>query len=112
MPAGHVWGDAAAAAGGGAGAEAASVEEMWRRLEWFLTRLVPVAEEAGVRLYRRGQHRPCVDLDQRIALCPYILWETIVYLDRIMHSLWCFSIGNWPFRVKRSNFPIYSIIPY
>jgi mannonate dehydratase len=35
-----------------AGAEAATVDEatLWQRLEWFLRELVPVAEEAGVRL--------------------------------------------------------------
>jgi mannonate dehydratase len=27
-----------------------SSDELWRRLQWFLERLVPVAEEAGVRL--------------------------------------------------------------
>ena len=30
--------------------ESATIEEMWERLTWFLERLVPVAEEAGVRL--------------------------------------------------------------
>eukprot|EP01052_Picozoa_sp_SAG31_P029982 SAG31_NODE_3034_length_4763_cov_8.243782_2_plen_363_part_00 len=35
---------------GAAGDESCTIEEMWLRLEWFLTRLVPVAEQAGVRL--------------------------------------------------------------
>ena len=35
---------------GADGDESCTVEEMWSRLEWFLRRLVPVAEQAGVRL--------------------------------------------------------------
>ena len=47
--------------------EAVEADEMWERLEYFLTRIVPVAEEAGVRLalhphdpptpYLRGEAR-------------------------------------------------------
>ncbi|NLX95363.1 MAG: TIM barrel protein [Rhodopirellula sp.] len=50
LPGGMVWNmrcDAAATEGH---VGPISHDELWRRLEWFLTRLVPVAEDSGVRL--------------------------------------------------------------
>jgi len=50
VPRGHAWGTKVAEDDGLAPDESATVEEMWERLTWFLERIVPVAEEAGVRL--------------------------------------------------------------
>lgn len=50
VPRGHAWGTKVAEDDGLAADESATVEEMWERLTWFLARIVPVAEEAGVSL--------------------------------------------------------------
>ena len=64
------------------------------------------------------QVRRCVDLDHRIAFPLYPMGETIVYLDRFMHWLWCFPMGNWAIFImdqgEMAQFPhnhVYSIIP-
>jgi mannonate dehydratase len=50
VPPGMVWNMRYDAAAGGRGIGNVSHDELWRRLQWYLERLVPVAEEAGVRL--------------------------------------------------------------
>ena len=50
VPPGMVWNMWYDAGDGAARLGDVSPEELWRRLGWYLERLVPVAEEAGVRL--------------------------------------------------------------
>jgi mannonate dehydratase len=50
VPAGMVWNMVYDPDAGAGEVENVPHEELWRRLQWYLERLVPVAEEAGVRL--------------------------------------------------------------
>lgn len=50
VPAGMVWNMRYEAGEGAREIDDVSHDELWARLQWFLERLVPVAEEAGVRL--------------------------------------------------------------
>lgn len=50
MPDGVVWNMRVREGKAGAAPVTVSDDELWQRLEWFLRELVPIAEEAGVRL--------------------------------------------------------------
>lgn len=62
IPDGEVWNFRVRTPRPGAGPVAVSEPELWERLAWFLTELVPVAEEAGVRLAAHPDDPPAPEL--------------------------------------------------
>lgn len=75
LPPGMVWNMWYDTSGASVGAADVSHEELWRRLEWFLQRLVPVAEEAGVRLAAHPDDPPFT----RLRGTPRLVYQPHMY---------------------------------
>ena len=64
--------------------KAATHDELWRRLEWFLTQLVPVAEEAGVRLAAHPDDPPLPTMQNT----PRLVYQPSMY-QRLLDLVPC-----------------------
>ncbi|GAB6164196.1 mannonate dehydratase [Thermostilla marina] len=75
LPPGMVWNMWYSLEGEAVGTAEISHDELWRRLEWFLKRLVPVAEEAGIRLAAHPDDPPF----PRLRNTPRLVYQPHMY---------------------------------
>ena len=82
VPKGMVWNMVYDAEAGPGGQPSISHDELWRRLEWFLRELVPVAEEAGVRLAAHPDDPPLKEVRGQ----PRLVYQPDMY-QRLLDSM-------------------------